>query len=183
MILGAGGCSIVGKTSLAMVPGVMAPQYVGIKRCPFDVPRRRLACVYRKRGRPCESRPVACPRRCSLRMIAISRGLGARRRTLKTSRSASLSACDAREIVRRLRVCDHQRAAHARGLELTGQQTPAGSSRSCIRPRRSGTRRAGGCRVGTETAGRPVRSVDVIVGATYFSMCSTIRLVPSKWLT
>ena len=51
-------------------------------------------------------------------MSAISLALGARRRTLRTNKSASSRAQGTREVVGRLRVCDCHRAAQAERLEL-----------------------------------------------------------------
>ena len=52
--------------------------------------------------------------------------MGARRRTLKTSRSASLERLGPAEIVRRLGIGDHERAAHAQRLELLGRESRQG---------------------------------------------------------
>ena len=117
-----------------------------------------------------------------LRMIAIWSAVGARRRTLRTSRSASSSASIPRKSCGDL------------GSAITNvQRTPSGSSSLAAKAgnvtsvlyssspiKKTARGRSSGL---NWNAGWPVRSVDVIVGATYFSMCSTIRLVPSKWLT
>ena len=60
------GCELDhGQQVIGMMAGVMASEHVGIERFPFEhgleVPCRGC----RRRGRPCECRPVACPIRCS----------------------------------------------------------------------------------------------------------------------
>ena len=79
---------------------------------------------------------------------------------------------------RRSRTCSARPAARApwrrRPASVISVLYSSSPIRKTARGRSSGWNR---------NAGWPVRSVDVIVGATYFSMCSTIRLVPSKWLT